>query len=100
MEQVSLAKTFNITLPLLTPTLFFTLITSFINGLQMFDMVYVLTQGGPIDLTRTIVFQVYEDGVKSLYAGTSSAEAWVLFIIIMVITLVQFRIQRKWVYYE
>jgi multiple sugar transport system permease protein len=96
----SLAKLFNITLPLLTPTLFFTLITSFINGLQMFDMVYILTQGGPLDSTRTIVFQVYEDGVKSLFAGTSSAEAWVLFIIIMGITLFQLRMQKKWVYYE
>ena len=96
----SLTKLLNITLPLLTPTLFFTLITSFINGLQMFDMVYILTQGGPLNSTRTIVFQIYEDGVKSLYAGTSSAEAWVLFIIIMGVTLFQLRMQKKWVYYE
>lgn len=94
------SKILNITLPLLTPTIFFTLITSFINGLQMFDMVFILTQGGPVDSTRTIVFQVYEDGVRSMYAGTSSAEAWVLFVIIMVITLGQLKMQKKWVYYE
>jgi multiple sugar transport system permease protein len=96
----TIQQVFNITLPLLTPTLFFTLITSFINGLQMFDMVYVLTQGGPVDSTRTIVFQIYEDGVKSLYAGSASAQAWVLFIIIMAITLFQLRMQKRWVHYE
>jgi multiple sugar transport system permease protein len=94
------SRVIHITLPLLTPTLFFTLITSFINGLQMFDIVYILTQGGPVDSTRTIVFQIYEDGVKSMYAGTASAEAWVLFIIIMGITLVQLRMQKRWVHYE
>jgi multiple sugar transport system permease protein len=96
----TVSQVMNITLPLLTPTLFFTLITSFINGLQMFDMVFILTQGGPVDSTRTVVFQIYEDGVKSLYAGPASAEAWVLFIIIMAITLVQLRMQKRWVHYE
>jgi multiple sugar transport system permease protein len=96
----NLSQVFHITIPLLTPTLFFTLITSFINGLQMFDMVFILTQGGPVDSTRTIVFQIYEDGVKSMYAGSASAEAWVLFIIIMGITLFQLRMQKRWVHYE
>jgi multiple sugar transport system permease protein len=91
---------FNITLPLLTPTLFFTLVTSFIGGLQMFDMAFILTLGGPMNTTRTIVYHIYEEGVRGFRIGPSAAGAWILFIMIMAITIVQFRMQKKWVHYE
>jgi multiple sugar transport system permease protein len=90
----------HITLPLLTPTLFFTTITSFINGLQLFDMVFIMTQGGPLNTTRTVVFHIYEEGIKAFRAGSSSAAAWILFVIIMAVTLVQLRMQRRWVHYD
>jgi multiple sugar transport system permease protein len=89
-----------ITLPLLTPTLFFTVITSFINGFQMFDLVYIMTKGGPMNSTRTIVMYIYEEGIRNFRFGASNAAAWVLFIIIMSITLFQLRIQDRWVHYE
>jgi multiple sugar transport system permease protein len=94
------AQFWHITLPLLTPTLFFTTITSFINGLQLFDMVFIMTQGGPMNTTRTVVFYVYEEGIRNFRAGSSSAAAWVLFVIIMAVTLVQFGMQKRWVHYD
>lgn len=90
----------HITLPLLTPTLFFTTITSFISGLQLFDMVYIMTQGGPVNSTKTVVFFVYEEGIRAFRAGSSSAAAWILFVIIMAVTLVQLGMQKRWVHYE
>jgi multiple sugar transport system permease protein len=102
--QVDGARTWaqfrNITLPLLTPTLFFTLITSFIGGLQLFDMVYIMTKGGPLNSTRTVVLHIYEEGIQAFRAGSASAAAWILFVIIMAVTLIQFRMQRRWVHYE
>lgn len=89
-----------ITLPLLTPTLFFTIITSFIGGFQMFDLVYIMTKGGPMNSTRTIVMYIYEEGIRNFRFGASNAAAWVLFIIIMSITVFQLRIQNRWVHYE
>jgi multiple sugar transport system permease protein len=89
-----------ITLPLLTPTLFFTTITSFINGLQLFDMVFIMTQGGPLNTTRTVVFHIYEEGIKAFRVGSASAAAWNLFLVIMAVTLVQLRMQKRWVHYD
>jgi multiple sugar transport system permease protein len=91
---------FRITLPLLSPTLFFTTVTSFIGGLQMFDMAFILTLGGPMNTTRTVVYHIYEEGVRGFRVGTSTAGAWLLFVLIMGITIIQFRLQKKWVFYE
>lgn len=90
----------HITLPLLTPTLFFTIITSFIGGFQMFDLVYIMTKGGPMNSTRTIVMYIYEEGIRNFRFGGSNAAAWVLFLIIMSITVFQLRMQNRWVHYE
>jgi multiple sugar transport system permease protein len=76
------------------------MITSFINGLQLFDMVFIMTQGGPMSTTRTVVFHVYEEGIRAFRAGSSSAAAWILFIIIMAVTLVQLGMQKRWVHYD
>jgi|WetSurMetagenome_2_1015567.scaffolds.fasta_scaffold27320_3 multiple sugar transport system permease protein len=91
---------FRITLPLLTPTLFFTMVTSFIGGLQMFDMAFILTLGGPMNTTRTIVYHIYEEGVRGFRIGPSAAGAWILFVMIMIITIIQLRTQKRWVHYE
>lgn len=91
---------FGITLPLLTPTLFFVVVTSMISSLQVFDIVYTLTKGGPLNSTRSIVYNIYEDGFRFFRMGDASASAWILFILILIITAIQFRVQKYWVHYE
>jgi len=88
-----------ITLPLLTPTLFFALVTGFIGSFQVFTQSFVMTQGGPNDTTRFYMYKLYQNAFEQLRMGYASAGAWVLFAIIMVVTLIQFRVS-KWVYYE
>lgn len=94
-----LSKFKAITLPLLTPTLFFALVTGFIGSFQVFTQAVVMTQGGPNDSTRFYMYRLYQNAFESLRMGYASAGAWILFAIIMVVTLIQFRMS-KWVYYE
>lgn len=88
-----------ITLPLLTPTIFFNLLTSLISAFQAFDIVYIMTQGGPLDSTRTIVYTIWEDAFHYFRMGSATAEAWILFAIILIVALIQFRSQKQWVHY-
>jgi multiple sugar transport system permease protein len=91
----------NITLPLLTPSIFFTGILSLIGALQVFDQVYVLARPGkPTDATITLVYFIYEEGFRFFRMGSASAAAWVLFLIAAVLTVVYFRTQRRWVHYQ
>jgi multiple sugar transport system permease protein len=89
-----------ITLPLLTPTIFFVLIMTIISSFQVFDQTYVLTKGGPAYATTTIVYYLYLNGFIWLKMGYASAIAWVLFVIIMGLTVFQWNLQRKWVNYD
>jgi len=73
---------------------------SVIGSFQVFDQVYVMTGGGPADATRTLVQHIYEVGFQWFRMGRASAIAWVLFMIIFSTTVLQFRYQGKWVYYE
>jgi ABC-type sugar transport system permease subunit/ABC-type glycerol-3-phosphate transport system substrate-binding protein len=88
-----------ITLPLLTPTIFFSLITGMVGAFQAFAQAFVMTQGGPNDATRFYVYHLFGNAFQSLRMGYASALGWVLFAIVMVITLIQFK-ASKWVYYE
>lgn len=88
-----------ITLPLLTPTLFFSLVTGFIGSFQVFTQAVVMTQGGPNDTTRFYMYKLYQNAFEQLRMGYAAAGAWILFAIIMVVTLIQFK-ASKWVYYE
>jgi multiple sugar transport system permease protein len=91
----------NITLPLLTPSIFFTGILSLIGALQVFDQVYVLARPGkPTDATITLVYFIYEEGFRFFRMGSASAAAWVLFLIAAALTVVYFRTQRRWVHYQ
>ncbi len=91
----------HITLPLLTPSIFFTGILSFIGALQVFDQVYILARPGrPTDATITLVYYIYQEGFRFFRMGSASAAAWVLFLIAAVLTIVYFRWQRRWVHYE
>ena len=89
----------HITLPLLTPTIFFNLLTSLISAFQTFDIVYIMTQGGPLNTTRTMVYTIWEDAFHYFRMGSATAQAWILFAIILVISLLQFRSQKRWVHY-
>lgn len=90
----------SITLPLLSPTLFFVIVVSVITSFQVFDQAYVLTQGGPGLASYTIVYHLYESAFVEFTFGSSSAAAVILFAIIMTVTLIQFRVQRRWVHYD
>lgn len=89
-----------ITMPLLSPTLFFLLVTHIIGYMQMFDAAYIMTKGGPGHATRTIVMQIYYTAFEFFRMGEAAAYAWLLFFVIMAVTLIQFKLQDKWVNYD
>jgi multiple sugar transport system permease protein len=91
-----------VTLPMLTPVIFFNLIMSIVASFQIFTQVYVMTggQGGPADSTLVMVLYIYQQAFKFHNMGYASAIAWVLFIIILVFTLLQFKFSGGWVHYE
>jgi len=89
----------NITIPMLTPTIFFNMIMSIIVHFQIFTQAYIMTQGGPADSTLFYVFHLFNHAFRYFNMGYASALAWVLFIIILIATLIQFRLAPKWVHY-
>jgi multiple sugar transport system permease protein len=91
---------FHVTLPLLTPTVFFNVITSIIASFQVFNIVVILTQGGPNNATLTLVYYLYNEGFRLFNFGYASAIAWLLFAIILVFTLIVMRSSSFWVHYE
>jgi multiple sugar transport system permease protein len=90
----------HITVPMLSPTTFFVVIISLINSFQVFDQALVMTGGGPGVATTTLVLHIYQVGFQSFHMGYAAAIAWVLFAIIFTFTVIQFRVQRRWVTYE
>lgn len=91
---------FKITLPMLTPTIFFNLILQIINGFRVFTESYVITDGGPLDSTLSYVLYLYRRAFTYFDMGYSCALAWILVAIIAVFTVIIFRTQKSWVYYE
>ncbi|HEX8488797.1 MAG TPA: sugar ABC transporter permease [Propionibacteriaceae bacterium] len=94
------ARFFRIVLPLLTPSIFFAVVLTLISSFQVFTQAYVLTGGGPGNTTTTMVLYLYEQGFRFFKLGLASAVAWVLFLIILVITVFQFIGQKRWVNYD
>lgn len=92
-------RLWSITLPLLSPSTFFVVVISLINGFQVFDQVYAMTGGGPNGATEVVVQRVYDLTFRYGAAGEASALSWILFIVILAVTLVQVRGQRRWVTY-
>ena len=91
----------HVTLPLLTPTIFFTGILAFIGAFQVFDQVYVLARPGePSRSTITLVYFIYEAGFDNFKMGLAAAASWVLFLIVAILTILYFRSQRRWVHYQ
>jgi multiple sugar transport system permease protein len=90
----------HVTLPMLSPTIFFNLIIGLIGSFQVFTSVYVMTSGGPGTASLMLVLYVYRHAFQNFKMGYASALAWLLFGIVLVLTVVQFRLSRRWVYYE
>lgn len=91
---------FHITLPMLTPTLFFVITITTINTFQIFDEPYIITNGGPGNASRTLALHVYEKAFKAYEMGYASSVSVVLFLIVLVITIVLYSTQNKWVTYD
>ena len=90
----------NVTIPMLTPTIFFNLIINIIGSFQVFTASYIMTEGGPNNATLTMVLYLYRKGFEHFKFGYASALAWALFVIIMSFTLMVMRSANFWVYYE
>ncbi len=89
-----------IVLPLLSPTLFFVLIVSVISAFQAFGQINILTKGGPINSTNVVVYSIYQDAFINFRFGIGSAQALILFLIILLLTIVQFKVLEKKVHYQ
>jgi len=85
----------HVTLPLLRPTTFFVLVTSVIGSFQVFTLIFVMTQGGPLHSTDVVVFHIYQNAYDYLKMGYASAMAWLLFLVILAVTWIQFRFLGK-----
>lgn len=94
------SKLRHVTIPMMTPTIFYNLVMGFINGFQVFTQAYVMTQGGPNNASSFYVFYLYREAFKFSKYGSACAIAWVLFLIIMALTAVLFKLQSRWVYYS
>jgi multiple sugar transport system permease protein len=90
----------HITLPMLSPTIFFNLILGIIGSFQVFTSAYIMTGGGPDNATLMYVLYLYNNAFRYFKLGKASAMAWILFAILLAFTLVQFKNASKWVYYE
>ncbi len=84
-------RLFSVTLPMLRHTMLFVVIVSVINSFQVFDLIYVMTEGGPLYSTETIVYYIYHQGFQLLNMGYGSAMAWLLFVFVFIITIIQLR---------
>lgn len=90
----------NVTIPMLSPTIFFVVIITGISSFQVFDLIYLMTQGGPFDSTNVLVYAIYKNAFEYFNVGKASAIAYVLFVIILVLTLIQWSLRKKLVYNE
>lgn len=101
IDGASPIQTFkNITVPLLSPTIFFVVTITCISSFQVFDLIYLMTQGGPLDSTNVLVYAVYKNAFEYFKIGQASAIAYVLFAIILSLTLIQWKLRKKLVYSE
>lgn len=90
----------SITIPLISPVIFYNLVTQLVQAFQEFNGPYIITNGGPRNATTLISVIVYNTAFKDYKVGMSSAMAWVMFVIVMLLTIIAFVSQKKWVYYS
>lgn len=91
---------FKITIPLLTPVIFFNLVMQTIGGFMVFTQAYIITGGAPLDTTLFYALYVYQKAFRDYDMGYASAMAWFLLIIVAIITFILFKSSKRWVYYE
>lgn len=96
----TVSKFLHITVPMMTPVIFFNLVIGIINALQEFVLPFAMTGGGPANSSLFIVLNLYRNAFQFFQMGYASAIAWVLFVIILVLTALIFRFSNAWVYYE
>jgi multiple sugar transport system permease protein len=89
-----------ITLPLISPTLFLLVVINIIYGLQVFESVLIMTDGGPGGATTVFLERIFKYAFRQYKMGMASAYSWILFVIILLFTLLQFRLQKRWVNYD
>ncbi len=89
----------DVVLPQLSPITFFLLVTSILSSFQAFDLVAVMTAGGPVDATNTLIYHLYEEGFVAFHAGRAAAIAMVLFVLMLVVTVFQLRVVERRVHY-
>ncbi len=90
----------NITVPMLSPTIFFVVIITAISSFQVFDLIYLMTEGGPQNSTNVLVYAIYKNAFEYFNVGHSCALAYVLFVIILILTLAQWYSRKKFIYLE
>lgn len=91
---------FSITIPLLSPTIFFVLLITTISSFQVFDLIYLMTQGGPENSTNILVYWLYKNAFEFFNIGKASAIAYILFVFILTLTIIQWKLRKKWVINE
>jgi multiple sugar transport system permease protein len=96
----AIRRMWHITLPSISPVILFNMITGMIAAVQIFDAAYVMTKGGPNNATLVYVFYLYSKAFAESQLGYASALAWILFVIILIVTIILFRTSRQWVFYE
>ncbi|MCY4071877.1 MAG: sugar ABC transporter permease [Chloroflexi bacterium] len=94
------AKFRNVTLPMLSPVLFFVIIISVVSSFQNFTEIRVMTEGGPGESSNVMIWYLWKHAFVFLNLGVAAAVAWIMFVILMALTGLQFRLGRRWVYYE
>ena len=101
IDGASPIQTFQkITLPLLSPTILFVLLITTISSFQVFDLIYLMTQGGPNNSTNVLVYWLYKNAFEFFNIGKASAIAYILFCIIFILTIIQWKSRKKWVINE
>lgn len=90
----------HITLPMLSSTTFFIVIMAIIGSFQVFDQTFIMTNGGPAKASYCLVLHIYQNAFQFFKMGIATTAAVILFLLILIVTVIQFRMQRKWVYYE
>ncbi len=90
----------NITIPMLTPYIFFNLIMGLIGTFQIFTQAFIMTQGGPVNSTLFYAYHLFNNAFRYLNMGYAAAMAWFLFVIVLALTAYQMRLSKRWVHYE
>ena len=93
-------KFFRITLPLMTPTIFFNTVIGFIGGFQVFTQAFIITGGGPNNASRFIILHLFQTAFMHGQMGRASAMAWIVFLIVVTLTIINFALAKRWVFYE